>query len=203
MKDGTPCVLRGATEKDAAEVLRSFKLTHAETDFLLTYPEENSFAEADEAKFLKAREESENEIEICAFVDGKLTGTAGIEAIGGKEKIRHRAELGIAIEREYWGRGIGKALMLACIECAKNAGYLQLELEVVTDNASGVRLYESVAFGSSAATPEASAQNMAGRSSSSCGWNWTNKRAPHRKAGRFYAKPRRVSPSADSEIKSK
>ena len=41
LKDGTPCVLRGATEKDAAEVLRSFKLTHAETDFLLTYPEEN------------------------------------------------------------------------------------------------------------------------------------------------------------------
>ena len=146
MKDGTPCVLRGATEKDAAEVLRSFKLTHAETDFLLTYPEENLFAEADEAKFLKAREESENEIEICAFVDGKLTGTAGIEAIGGKEKIRHRAEFGIAIEKAYWGRGIGKALMLACIECAKKAGYLQLELEVVADNASAVRLYESVDF---------------------------------------------------------
>ena len=89
LKDGTPCVLRGATETDAAEVLRCFSLTHAETDFLLTYPEENSFTEADEAKFLKAREESDNEIEICAFVDGKLTGTAGIEAIGGKEKIRH------------------------------------------------------------------------------------------------------------------
>ena len=146
LKDGTPCVLRGATETDAAEVLRCFSLTHAETDFLLTYPEENSSAEADEAKFLKAREESDNEIEICAFVDGKLTGTAGIEAIGGKEKIRHRAEFGIAIEKAYWGRGIGKALMLACIECAKNAGYLQLELEVVADNASAVRLYESVGF---------------------------------------------------------
>ena len=85
---------------------------------------------------MKAREESENEIEICAFVDGKLAGTAGIEAIGSKEKIRHRAELGMAIEREYWGRGIGKALMLACIECAKKAGYLQLELDVVADNAS-------------------------------------------------------------------
>lgn len=146
MKDGTPCVLRGATEKDAAEVLRSFKLTHAETDFLLTYPEENSSAEADEAKFLKAREESDNEIEICAFVDRKLAGTAGIEAISGKEKIRHRAEFGIAIEKAYWGRGIGKALMLACIECAKKVGYLQLELEVVADNASAVRLYESVGF---------------------------------------------------------
>ena len=54
--------------------------------------------------------------------------------------------IGIAIEKAYWGRGIGKALMLACIECAKNAGYLQLELEVVADNASAVRLYESVGF---------------------------------------------------------
>ena len=65
--------------------------------------------------------------------------------------------------------------MLACIECAKNAGYLQLELEVVADNAFAVRLYESVGFPSLAAIPEASAQNMAGRSSSSCGWSWINK----------------------------
>ena len=54
--------------------------------------------------------------------------------------------IGIAIEKAYWGRGIGKALMLACIECAKKVGYLQLELEVVADNASAVRLYESVGF---------------------------------------------------------
>ena len=146
LKDGTPCLLRGGGEEDAAEVLRCFDLTHAETDYLMTYPEENSFTEADEAEFLKARSESENEIEICAFVDGKLTGTAGIEPVGGKEKLRHRAEFGIAVERGYWGMGIGKALTLACIECAKQAGFLQLELEVVADNASAVRLYESVGF---------------------------------------------------------
>ena len=54
--------------------------------------------------------------------------------------------VGIAIEKAYWGRGIGKALTLACIECAKQAGYLQIELEVVAENASAVRLYESVGF---------------------------------------------------------
>ena len=31
-------------------------------------------------------------------------------------------------------------------ECAKQAGYLQIELEVVAENASAVRLYESVGF---------------------------------------------------------
>ena len=58
LKDGAKCFLRGAGEADAAEVLRTFDLTHAETDYLLTYPEENSFTVQEEAKFLKARSES-------------------------------------------------------------------------------------------------------------------------------------------------
>lgn len=145
LKNGAKCFLRGAGEADAAEVLRTFDLTHAETDYLLTYPEENSFTVQEEAKFLKAQRK-QNAIEIAAFVDGRIAGTAGIDPIDDKEKIRHRADFGIAIEKAYWGRGIGKALTLACIECAKQAGYLQIELEVVAENASAVRLYESVGF---------------------------------------------------------
>lgn len=99
MKDGTPCVLRGATEKDAAEVLRCFSLTHAETDFLLTYPEESSFTEADEAKFLKAREESDNEIEICAFVDGKLAGTAALKPSAARKKSGTAPSLALRLKR--------------------------------------------------------------------------------------------------------
>ena len=137
LKDGAKCLLRGAGEADAAEVLRTFDLTHAETDYFLTYPEENSFTVQEEAKFLKARSESKNAIEIAAFVDARIAGTAGIDPIDDKEKIRHRADFGIAIEKAYWGRGI---------ECAKQAGYLQIELEVVAENASAVRLYESVGF---------------------------------------------------------
>ena len=50
LKDGAKCLLRGMSEADAAEVLRTFDLTHAETDYLLTYPEENSFTVQEEAK---------------------------------------------------------------------------------------------------------------------------------------------------------
>ena len=146
LKDGAKCLLRGANETDAAEVLRCFTLTHAETDYLLTYPEENTFTVEQEAKFLKARSESENAIEIAAFIGGRIVGTAGVEPIGETEKIRHRADFGIAVEKACWGRGVGRALTLACIECAKQAGYLQMELEVVAENASAVRLYESVGF---------------------------------------------------------
>ena len=90
--------------------------------------------------------ESSNEIEIIAVVDGKIAGTAGIDAVGNKYKTKHRAEFGIGIPKEFWGLGIGRALTEACIECAKEAGYTQLELDVVSDNASAISLYKKVGF---------------------------------------------------------
>ena len=68
LKDGRKCCLRNGTENDAQEVLDVFNLTHAETDYLLTYPDENSFTVEQEGAFLKAKTESSNEIEIIADV---------------------------------------------------------------------------------------------------------------------------------------
>ena len=146
LKDGRECYLRNGTENDAQEVLDVFNLTHAETDYLLTYPDENSFTVEQEGAFLKAKAESSNEIEIIAVVDGKIAGTAGIDALGNKYKTKHRAEFGIGIAKEFWGLGIGRALTEACIECAKEAGYTQMELDVVSDNASAISLYKKVGF---------------------------------------------------------
>ena len=73
-------------------------------------------------------------------------GSAGVGCVGSKEKLRHRAEFGIGIERAYWGFGIGRALIEACIECARAARYAQLELEVVADNERALALYQSVGF---------------------------------------------------------
>ena len=73
-------------------------------------------------------------------------GTAGIGCVGRREKTRHRAEFGISVDKAYWGLGIGRALTEACIECAKKAGYAQLELEVVAENRSAIGLYESEGF---------------------------------------------------------
>ena len=146
LKDGRKCCLRNETENDAQEVLDVFNLTHAETDYLLTYPDENSFTVEQEGAFLKAKTESSNEIEIIAVVDGKIAGTAGIDAVGNKYKTKRRAEFGIGIAREFWGLGLGRALTEACIECAKEAGYTQLELDVVSDNVSAISLYKKVGF---------------------------------------------------------
>ena len=79
-------------------------------------------------------------------MDGVVAGTAGIDALGMRDKIKHRAVFGIAITKEFWGLGLGKYLMEACIECAREAGYLQLELEVVAENERAVEMYRRAGF---------------------------------------------------------
>lgn len=146
LKNEKSCIIRNCEAMDAAAVHNNFNLTHEQTDFLLSYPDENSFDVEQERVFLVQKENSDNEIELCALVDDKIVGTAGIEAVGQKYKVKHRAEFGIAIEKDYWGLGIGRALMAACIECAKKAGYKQIELDVVANNKSAISLYESAGF---------------------------------------------------------
>lgn len=146
LKNGKEALLRNGEFADGEAVFVNFNETHAETDYLLSYPDENSFDAQQEAEFLKEKTESPNEIEIVAVVDGMVAGTAGIEAVGSKYKLKHRAELGIAILKEYWGLGLGKALMEACIECAKEAGYTQLELNAVAENERAVALYKKMGF---------------------------------------------------------
>ena len=146
LKSGKEAWLRNGDADDGSAVYEVFKATHAETDFLLSYPDENTYDPAQEAQFLEAKAKSPNEIEILAFVDGKVAGLAGIEAVGTKYKVKHRAEFGISILKEYWGLGLGKALTKACIQCARDAGYVQLELNVVSENRKALSLYQDLGF---------------------------------------------------------
>ncbi len=146
LKDGRTCCLRSGAESDGAALLEIFTLTHSQTDYLLSCPDETDAAVEREAQYLKDKAESDGEIEILAEIGGKVVGTAGIERVGAKRKVKHRAEFGISVDKSYWGLGIGRALTQACIECAKRAGYAQLELAVVADNAKAIALYESAGF---------------------------------------------------------
>ena len=146
LKNGKTAMLRSAVEADGKAVLENFISTHEETDYLLPYADEISIGVKDEEEFLKRKSESENEIQIIAVVDGVVVGNAGITSLGTRHKVHHRAEFGISILKEFWGLGIGSILTRECIECAKKAGFLQLELEVVAENENAIKLYQKYGF---------------------------------------------------------
>ena len=146
LKDGRQCLIRNATPDDAEDILLNLKKVHEETNFLLTYPDEKGFSIVEEKSFLRQKEESTVEVELCALVGNVIVGLAGLCAIGAMEKISHRAELGVSIEKDFWNLGIGSALTKASIECATKSGVRQLELEVVVDNENAIALYKKIGF---------------------------------------------------------
>ena len=143
---GVELLVRNAVASDARALRDVMQRTHAETDYLLSYPDEQSVDDEQEARSLEETARSDNEVELVAIVDGKIVGSAGVAAVGSRRKVVHRARFGISVLEEYWGMGIGRMLTDASIECARQAGYTQLELEVVADNERAVSLYRCAGF---------------------------------------------------------
>lgn len=158
LKNGLEVILRNGTIDDAEQVLDIFNKTHEETEFLLTYPEENPFTVEDEVKFLDEAEKSDKEVEILACIakdernDGSdekeyiVIGSAGFNPVGKMMKLKHRADFGISVLKDYWGLGIGTELIKGCIECAKEAGFDLMELQTVAENNVAINLYKKMGF---------------------------------------------------------
>lgn len=146
LKSGEICILRNANCEDAKEILQHMILTTGETENMLRYPDEITMTEAEEREYLSDIEASTDSIMISAVVDGKIVANAGLTPVSKLEKCRHRADFGISIQKKYWGCGIGSCIMSVILETARQAGYEQIELDVVADNQRAVRLYEKYGF---------------------------------------------------------
>ena len=70
LKDGRTCVIRNGTEADARAVLDNVILTHAQTDFRTTYPEETATNTEQEEEYLRRRTDSDREAELVAEIGG-------------------------------------------------------------------------------------------------------------------------------------
>jgi RimJ/RimL family protein N-acetyltransferase len=82
-------------------------------------------------------------------LEGTLVAVADDEIIGSLhvEPSRHGfGELGMAIAREWRGRGVGSALLEAAIEWARERGLHKLSLGVFTHNAAAIALYRKFGF---------------------------------------------------------
>ena len=155
LKDGRKCVLRPTGPDLAAEMIEYMKVTAGETEWLLRYPDEVSFTLESEQEILGRILEDPGHVMMAAVVDGKVAGNCSIGGIGNKRKILHRCSLAIALYKEYWGLGIGTAMLNALTEVARERGVEQLELDFIEGNERACGLYEKVGFVRVAEHPDA------------------------------------------------
>ncbi len=84
---------------------------------------------------------------LVACVDHEVIGHLGLYTYPHQPRRRHVGQLGMAVQDDYQGKGVGTVLMEAAIDLADNwLNLTRLELEVFVDNDSGMRLYEKFGF---------------------------------------------------------
>ena len=145
-KDGRQVILRSARVEDAETLIAYMKAMTRESRNLVNEPEEISLTMEQEERFITAHENNPRAVLLAGFLDGEHVGNASIHMISSKQRFLHRCGLGIALYQKFWGLGIGRQMMEILIEKAKEAGYEQVELEVVADNTAAISLYESLGF---------------------------------------------------------
>ena len=145
-KTGREIIIRNAEEQDAAMLIEYMSITAGETPFLLREPDEQSFTLEQETAFIQMKKDAERELMITAFCDGEHVGCASLMSEGPRLRFRHRCSVAVAIYRKFWGAGIGEMMLRVLIDTAKEAGYEQMELEVVEGNDRARALYEKLGF---------------------------------------------------------
>ena len=154
LKDGRTALLRSPLPSDAAAALEYLKVTAGETPYLLRTPEECTMTVDEEERYLSRVGEDPNAAMILCFVDGRLAGNCQLVRKT-KAKNRHRASIGIAIIKEFWGLGIGTAMFEALTDIGRQWDLLQLELEVIEGNERAMALYRKMGFETVSHVPNA------------------------------------------------
>ena len=154
LKNGKQGVFESPNPADAKEMLEYLKICSGETDFILRYPEECVETEEQERAYLAGINESDFGLMIVCKVDGAIAGNCQI-AFNRRTKIMHRATISIALLKQYWGLGIGTAMLTELIEAARSRGVSQLELEYIEGNVRAKGLYEKMGFCEVAQRPDA------------------------------------------------
>jgi RimJ/RimL family protein N-acetyltransferase len=82
-------------------------------------------------------------------LDGTLVAVANDEIVGSLHVDESRfgfGEIGMAVARDWRGRGVGTALIAAAIEWARERGLHKLSLSVFAHNERAIGLYRKVGF---------------------------------------------------------
>ena len=155
LRDGRCAILRAPRTEDAAALIRHLTLVGGETPYLSTEPEEYAAMNLkDEEKWIEEHLDDPRQLAIVCEIDGGIVGTSNLRLYK-QMTTRHRAEIGISIQRAYWSLGIGTALILEMIAAAEGHGTKILELSFLEGNERARALYERLGFRVVAEIPNA------------------------------------------------
>lgn len=81
---------------------------------------------------------------LWAMIDGKIIG--GVDIKVGYSREKHVGSIGLMIDSDFRGQGLGEYLIRKILEKGKEMGLKIAKLDVFSDNIPGRNLYKKVGF---------------------------------------------------------
>jgi len=93
------------------------------------------------------QQDSESSKNLClvAVVGDRIVGFSRCEGSPLK-RLAHKVTFGVGVSKEFWGYGIGKALLQESIDWADANGIRKIALEVLETNEKAIQLYKKMGF---------------------------------------------------------
>ena len=146
LKNGIELILREPTVEDAEGMVKYLNNVGGESDNLLFGKDEFRLTVEEEREYVKNVSNDANTLMILGIIDNNIVSVAQISAMS-RKRIAHNCEIAISIKKEYWGMGIGSAVMAELINFAKAHENIKIiSLGVKASNKTGIKLYEKFGF---------------------------------------------------------
>ncbi len=136
--------IRTAIEADADALVSYFhRVVDQSKNLTMESDEMDIFNE--EAKFLRQLEQAQNSLALIALHENTII--ACCTCVGGRRpSLYHSCELGISVDRAWWGKAVGSRLVQAVLDWARGANIAKINLQVRVDNRRAITMYEKFGF---------------------------------------------------------
>lgn len=133
--------IRRAEPEDFEALWRTMKDAQAYSGLLqLPYPSRDMWRR-------RLAQHGETDFVLLACAGDEVVGNASLHPTGTSPRRAHAMKLGLAVRRDWHGRGVGKALLGALCDLADNwLNVFRVELTVFTDNERAIALYRKFGF---------------------------------------------------------
>lgn len=140
-------IIREAKPSDAAQIIAYMnRLSEEPNSNIEISPGEFDRTVEEEAGFLAEFAASDHSIFLVAEYEGNIVGLLNCKG-SNRTAIRHAVTLGMSVDQDWRGQGIGNQLMVRAIEWAKSTGTVKrIELAAFARNTAAIHLYEKFGF---------------------------------------------------------
>ena len=146
LPQGEVCLIRVAQEADANPLIEYLNRIGGETPFLPSGANEFNLSSYDEKKFISRMRAAENSLYLIAEAGGRIIGILTLEG-NSRPRMKHVAELGVSVLKDYWRKGIGRSILETALGWAESDPVLRKVFLIVHHrNQRAIDLYLKLGF---------------------------------------------------------